>query len=208
MAIRAAAAYNREAFLSDELPKREALGYPPYVRLANVLVWGKDEAEVSSYARRLYQGLVDHLFGAVSGSDKPLGEGVHATGSQWGRGDANGECSQSGRGSKDDAQSGLGRGDANGECGRPGTGTVRATGSQTGDQKGALVVPKGRMDAWTCLPAVPCVLSKLRDAYRYHIVVKAPAGEDIAQALSPFFRSRKPQKSLNVAVDIDPYNLL
>ena len=44
--IRAASTYDRALFLADELPKRETLGYPPYVRLANVLVWGKNEADV------------------------------------------------------------------------------------------------------------------------------------------------------------------
>ena len=43
--IRAAAAYDRALFLRDELPKRKLLGYPPYVRLANVLVWGADDEE-------------------------------------------------------------------------------------------------------------------------------------------------------------------
>lgn len=51
--IVAAAAYDRKRFLADELPKRRALGYPPYVRLANVLVWGKGEAAVRAAAERL-----------------------------------------------------------------------------------------------------------------------------------------------------------
>ncbi len=40
-AVRAAAAYDRALFLRDELPKRRILGYPPYVRMANVLAWGR-----------------------------------------------------------------------------------------------------------------------------------------------------------------------
>ena len=43
VAIRAAATYNRGMFLRAELPKRKLLGYPPYVRMANVLLWGADE---------------------------------------------------------------------------------------------------------------------------------------------------------------------
>ena len=41
-AIRAAAAHDRALFLERELPLRKELAYPPYVRLVNVLAWGKD----------------------------------------------------------------------------------------------------------------------------------------------------------------------
>ena len=42
-AIRAAATYDRQLFLNDELPKRRLLGYPPYVRLVNIIVSGEDD---------------------------------------------------------------------------------------------------------------------------------------------------------------------
>ncbi len=51
-AIQAAAAYDRDAFLRVELPKRKVLRYPPFVRMANVVVWGRSEEEVSSQATR------------------------------------------------------------------------------------------------------------------------------------------------------------
>ncbi len=54
IAIRAASTYDRARFLDDELPKRRALGYPPYVRMANILVWGKDESAVEQAARTLH----------------------------------------------------------------------------------------------------------------------------------------------------------
>ena len=60
-AIRAAAAYDRALFLSDELPKRRMLGYPPYVRLTNVLVWGKNEEAVATEARALEASLRETL---------------------------------------------------------------------------------------------------------------------------------------------------
>lgn len=66
--IRAAAHYNRQAFLNDELNKRRALGYPPFVRLANILVWGKDEAAVRTEAESLskrIQALVAQQVGDV-----------------------------------------------------------------------------------------------------------------------------------------------
>lgn len=45
-AIQAAALHDRPVFLASELQSRSELGYPPYMRLANVLAWGKDEHEV------------------------------------------------------------------------------------------------------------------------------------------------------------------
>ena len=127
--IRAAAAYDRALFLRDELPKRRLLGYPPYVRMANVLVWGKDEPAVRRVAGELQAGL----------------EGV-----------------------------------------------VRDFGG----------------DGWSVLPATPCVLAKLRGTYRWHIVVKCPLEGDLPGALLPFFRKRRPDKDVNVAVDVDPDDLL
>lgn len=128
-AIQSAARYDRTSFLKEELPKRKALGYPPYVRIANVLIWGKIEKEVREVAGELSEALTRQVF----------------------------------------------------------------------EQGG---------DGWLCLPAVPCVLSKLRDTYRYHIVVRAPASQDISSVLTPLFRSRKTHKTVNVTVDIDPDSLL
>ena len=128
-AIRAAAAYDRALFLRDELPKRRLLGYPPYVRMANVLVWGKDEPAVRRVAGELQAGLEE---------------------------------------------------------------VVRDFGG----------------DGWSVLPATPCVLAKLRGTYRWHIVVKCPADADLSDALLPLFRRRKPDRDANVAVDVDPDDLL
>lgn len=127
--VRAAATYDRALFLRDELPKRRALGYPPYVRMANVLLWGKDEAAVADAARALHAEVrrFVHNFG---GSD------------------------------------------------------------------------------WVVLDAVPCVLAKLRGSFRWHIVVKCPADHDVSRALLPLFRARKADARVNVAVDVDPEDLL
>ena len=129
IAIRAAAAYDRARFLRAELPKRRLLGYPPFVRMANVLVWGKDEPAVRQTACELASEL-----------------------------------------------------------------TARVHDFAQGD--------------WTVLPASPCVLAKLRGVYRWHVVVKCPPGADIAQVMGPYFRERKPDERVNVAVDVDPSDLL
>ena len=128
-AIRAAAAYDRGMFLRDELPKRRMLGYPPYVRLANVQVWGADENEVRGACELLHDEIERR---------------------------------------------------------------VR-------DYAG---------DSWKVLAATPCVISKLRNSYRWHILIKAPFDACISPVLLPLFRSRKPDKRVNVAVDIDPQSLL
>ncbi len=127
--IRAAAAYDRALFLRDELPKRRLLGYPPYVRMANVLVWGAHEADVAALARELQRDLEN---------------------------------------------------------------LVRDYGG----------------DGWSVLPANACVLAKLRNTYRWHVVVKCPPAADLSAVLLPYFRARKPDKWVNVAVDIDPADLL
>ena len=57
VAIRAAATYDRERFLSHELRLREGLGYPPYVRLVNVLFWGKDAPKVQALGHEVFAGL-------------------------------------------------------------------------------------------------------------------------------------------------------
>ena len=126
---RGAAAYDRALFLRDELPKRRLLGYPPYVRMANVLVWSKDEPAVRRVAAELQAALEE---------------------------------------------------------------AVRDFGG----------------DGWSVLPATPCVLAKLRGTYRWHIVVKCPADADLSDALLPLFRRRKPDRDANVAVDVDPDDLL
>lgn len=127
--IRAAAAYDRAYFLRDELPKRKLLGYPPYVRMANVLVWGKDESQVHKTAIDLERALVK-------------------------------------------------------------------------------VVADFGGEGYSVLPATPCVLAKLRGTYRWHIVVKSPVDADVSKVLLTHFRHRKPSREVNVAVDVDPNDLL
>ena len=129
VAIRAASAYDRKLFLCDELPKRKALGYPPYVGLANILIWGAEEEDVARVACELYEQVVHRVHDYAD-------------------------------------------------------------------------------DNWSVLAATPCVIGKLRNSYRWHILVKAPLGSDVASVLLPLFRSRKPNPDVNVAVDVDPQSLL
>ena len=131
VAIRAAASYDRDLFLNAELPKRRMLGYPPFMRMANVLVWGSDEQAVRTTAVRIQEDLQVQVRDHVTDSS-----------------------------------------------------------------------------SWSVLPAAPCVLAKLRGTYRWHVVVKCPPQLALSSALLPYFRARKPERGVNVAVDVDPVDLL
>lgn len=52
-AVLAAANHDRSLIVDYELPLREELGYPPYKRLANLLVWGKNAHDVQKAALEL-----------------------------------------------------------------------------------------------------------------------------------------------------------
>lgn len=64
LAVKAAAFHNRSILLDEDLPMRKALHYPPYVRLANVLVWGKDEQKVKTCATQLHLAISSALVSA------------------------------------------------------------------------------------------------------------------------------------------------
>lgn len=61
VAIRAAASYDRDLFLRSELPKRKVLKYPPYVRMANIVFWGKSESTVESQAKVFWDKCVAEI---------------------------------------------------------------------------------------------------------------------------------------------------
>ena len=72
-AIRAAAHYERKRFLADELPKRKMLGYPPYARLANILVWGAEEEAVRAEAEALAKRVQEQIDDIVGDGWQSLG---------------------------------------------------------------------------------------------------------------------------------------
>ena len=128
-AIRSAAHYDREGFLERELELRKNLHYPPYVRMANVLIWGASESEVIGVSQQLFLDLIGLL-----------------------------------------------------------------------EEQGVAGIQ--------VFPPTPCVLSRLKKNYRYHILIKAAPEQDIAAFCSDYFRGRKPHKSVNVSIDIDPVSVL
>lgn len=128
-AIVAAANYDRDAFLRSEIPKRRVLKYPPFVRMANVLVWGKNASSVKEAAYSLQKAAAD--------------------------------------------------------------------------RKDAL-----NLEDWDVLAATACVFERIRNDWRWHFVVKCPNGKDISAFMNDVWRSMRLPKDVNVAFDIDPYDML
>lgn len=129
VAIRAAAAYDREMFLCSELPKRRILKYPPFIRMANIVVWGKNEREVKNQAIAIQCMLRNYI-------DETCLEGFEV------------------------------------------------------------------------LQASQCVLSKVRNDFRWHVIVKCAKDDDLPKHLNKVHGMIKPVKDVNVAFDVDPYDLL
>lgn len=59
--IRAAARYDRNMFLNEELSNRRILKYPPFVRLADVLVWGGNQEAVRQEAENLGRAIEEQV---------------------------------------------------------------------------------------------------------------------------------------------------
>jgi len=56
-AIRAAALHDAETFYREDCATRQELGYPPFGRLANVLIWGTDPKSVEAHAGVIAEAL-------------------------------------------------------------------------------------------------------------------------------------------------------
>ena len=68
-AILAVERHDRSIFSSNELAQRQEVGYPPYVRLANVVVWGKNAPDVQKAAFAAGDKLRDYAEVALPGSE-------------------------------------------------------------------------------------------------------------------------------------------
>lgn len=124
-AVIAAAAHDPALFYAPETTTRHELGYPPYGRLVNILVWGKDRAAVAESA------------GAI-------------------------------------------------------TAQLSAT------------TPEG----WGVLGPSPAPLARLKNVWRWHVLLKAPRDADVAPVVSDAVRHTPPRPEVAVAVDVDPVDLL
>ncbi|MGN0302128.1 MAG: primosomal protein N', partial [Anaerotardibacter sp.] len=57
-------------------------------------------------------------------------------------------------------------------------------------------------------PPTPCVLSRVKKVFRYHLLIKAPHGQEVESALNTYFRKQRAHSEITVAVDVDPMSLL
>ncbi len=128
-AIACAARYDRARFLEHELSLRKEMQYPPFVRLANVLIWGRDEQKVCAVGGELFSAIKKE-------------------------------------------------------------------------------VERQGVQGWMVFPPTACVLSRLKGVWRYHLLIKTPAIDNISEILASLFRTRKPEEGVQVSLDIDPISLL
>lgn len=126
-AILAAAAHDRSLFTDYELSLRQDVGYPPYTRLANVLVWGASGCDVTRVAREV-AGVVREALADLGGCE--------------------------------------------------------------------------------ILGPVECVVSRVQDSVRHHVLVRAPADAPLGELLGPAVARLDVPRGVRVAVDVDPYDLL
>lgn len=126
-AIQAVAGHDRDLFLVSELADREEGAYPPYSRLANIVMWGKAFSAVKQTADEL----------AVA---------------------------------------------------------VRARVQET--------------PGWEVLGPAECAKSKAKDNYRRHVLIKAPADEPIGELLGSCALEVTKRPGINLAIDVDAYDLM
>lgn len=126
-AIRAVADHARGAFVSSELAERREAGYPPFARLANCLVWGRDAGEVRRVSGELASAVRERVFG------------------------------------------------------EPG---------------------------WEVLGPADCVRARVQDRTRRHVMVKAPLEADVGGTLSACAATVPRPRGVNLAIDVDAYDLM
>lgn len=68
-AILAVSRHDRSVFSENELAARQEVGYPPFVRLANVIMWGKAGADVEKVAWAVAEKLRDYAEVALPGCE-------------------------------------------------------------------------------------------------------------------------------------------
>ena len=138
--IRALVKHDRSLLTEPDLADRRELGYPPYARLVNVLVWGRDRDRAERTAEKLAAAVRAEVRGVAS-------EGATAGPSAF---------------------------------------TVKAE----------------------VLGPTSCVIERAKDRFRFHLIVKAPLGYDVSSAVGRAVGAVSAAPGVNVAVDVDAYDLL
>lgn len=126
-AMRAVASHDRKVFLAEELAEREEACYPPFSRLANVVVWGRVEGDVRAVTEELAAAVRERV---------------------------------------------------------------------------------GALPGWEVLGPADCVRGRVKDQVRRHVMVKAPVDAELGALLGGIAASLPRRRGINMAVDIDAYDLM
>ena len=137
-AIQAAAHHDRSLFLDAELPQRAEALYPPYCRLANIVVWGAAQHAVQQAGMQVAASVREMI-----------------------------------------AQ-------------------VRSAGGEQATFLGDAQV----------LGPVECVISRVQDRYRWHVLVKAASGAPLGPLLSRATAGLQLPRGVSLAIDVDPTDLM
>jgi primosomal protein N' (replication factor Y) len=180
VAIRAAAAHQRELLLAEERQSRSELRYPPYARLANVLAWGQDHAAVEKSVyelRKLFAQALD------------VAENTALV--QNGTGPKTALCKNQGE-----------------REGFLATDDLVGAGPQDAFFPAGLGASGAHTDPIQLVGPSPCLLSKRQGVYRWHLVLKASHAVNLPGFVGGVLRSYRSPAGVSVAVDIDPYDMM
>ena len=126
-AMRAVLSHQRDVFLAPELDERREASYPPFSRLANVLVWGKNARAVRETSEKVALSLHERV---------------------------------------------------------------------------------DRLPGWEVLGPADCVKARVKDRTRRHVMVKAPVDADLGGVVSECTAGIGRNVGINMALDIDAYDLM
>ena len=126
-AMRAVLSHQRDVFLAPELDERREASYPPFSRLANVLVWGKNARAVREASEKVALSLHERV---------------------------------------------------------------------------------DRLPGWEVLGPADCVKARVKDRTRRHVMVKAPVDADLGGVVSECTAGIGRNVGINMALDIDAYDLM
>lgn len=183
-AIQAAIRHDYHQFASQELPGRQAFGYPPFGTLIRLIVRGESEPVTQAYAEELGQRLEARLKQSLSpsGSTRPFNafsplpvvSGVQEAAGSTDRG----------RGDGADGDRGMG---------------LRGSG-----------VVGGSGDDFRILGPAPCPLAKLRARFRFHLMLQIPDTSAAAAriAIRAVLREMPEPPGVQSLVDVDPVDML
>ena len=189
--IQAVATHDRSRFTDRDLAQRREVGYPPFVRLSNVIVSSKDEDAARQHAERIAgevrkaiaHDVVDpaHAGFAQTSAVHPVNEPVRAA-------------------HESPLHAGAGAGEDGSDSAASSLPSLVGAGSgEVASDSGARPVVLG---------PVPCVIKRAKDRFRFHVLVKSPVGYHISEILRSALDHAGTSAHVSVSVDVDAYDLM